>query len=468
MNSNIVRDSAPSALRSLNVRISFRALLLRLLAACALGGFWLSAHSASVTKSGPSVQHGPNSATVGYPGGLAREILGRRDYTPVADGVSVVDNVPLKIAGEVIGVAVARKVLTTVIPGIAAAATVITVGSALHDYYQAANVQRTSSGGYTTNQGASAQFTYGYKKGGMDEWYSSLDALIAAYRSSAIQSIQGQTGQSGLAYSRHTVVETDPGTYKVTTWAQKNGGELSQVDIQYFYKVTKSGCYGEDGKWVGNTTGGLCPGGTPVAITKEQAVTKLTNAPIPNPGAVVREAVEAGVPADAGPVSVTGPATSPTPSVQTSTGPSGSTTSTTTNNYQYDGDTVTYTTTTTINVTNNAGDIVSTTTSTDTKPEDERSECEKAPDSLGCAELDTPEGEISKETKNVSFQEESLFGTGSCPANATMSFGSIGGKSATVVDWSTFCNYALPVRGLVMALAAITGFFIILPGSNQA
>jgi hypothetical protein len=85
---------------------------------------------------------------------------------------------------------------------------------------------------------------------------------------------------------------------------------------------------------------------------------------------------------------------------------------------------------------------------------------------LGCAELDTPTAEIPRETKDITFAPEELFGTGSCPADVSMSFGTLGGLNAKVVDWTTFCGMALPLRALVIALASIMAFFIIMPGGR--
>lgn len=102
----------------------------------------------------------------------------------------------------------------------------------------------------------------------------------------------------------------------------------------------------------------------------------------------------------------------------------------------------------------------------ETPKEDTLTQCDKYPQSLGCAELDTPTGEIPRETKDITFSPEELFGTGSCPADVSMSFGTLGGLNAKVIDWTTFCGMALPLRLLVIALASIMAFFIIMPGGR--
>lgn len=139
----------------------------------------------------------------------------------------------------------------------------------------------------------------------------------------------------------------------------------------------------------------------------------------------------------------------------------------------YEGSKVTAGPTTTTETTTNADGTPRGTTTTVTepgteaeKPEEKESEtqCDKYPETLGCAQLDTPEGEIPKENKTVTFQAEDVLGGGACPANVTASFATLGGQSATIVDWQTFCGMALPLRGLVIALASIMAFFIIMPG----
>lgn len=101
----------------------------------------------------------------------------------------------------------------------------------------------------------------------------------------------------------------------------------------------------------------------------------------------------------------------------------------------------------------------------DTK--DERSECEKSPNTLGCAELDTPSGTIPKSTATLSYAEEDLFGSGSCPANATMA-SSVLGQTVTVWDWQKTCELAIPLRALVVALATFAAFLIVMPGGRAA
>lgn len=196
-------------------------------------------------------------------------------------------------------------------------------------------------------------------------------------------------------------------------------------------------------------------------------------------GEAIREAIEQGetlpVPA---PSEVTGPTSVPGPSVTTekvtrdsSGNPTGTTnvTNNTTYNVTYNTNTVTVTTVTTTTQTNPDG---TTETTTDEEQEEEpRDECEQKPDSIACAELDTPEGEVPKEAKTITYAPEEMgLGAGTCPADLTMSVMSHGGQSMKVWDWAQTCNKITTyVRPLVLALASITALFLVVgykPGGD--
>lgn len=225
--------------------------------------------------------------------------------------------------------------------------------------------------------------------------------------------------------------------------------------------------------WYKTPAGCVSPANLPrIVIAGQQLVNKLnTSTAVPNPN-IVNELDNAGAPLTVkdptvtGPASVAGPGTTTINNIDNSVS-----TKTTTNNYTYNGPTITNTSTTTTTQTTKADGTKtesSTTTATpgDSQPpkEDPVVQCDKYPNSLGCAELDTPDAEIPKDTQNVSFTVEDPFGAGRCPADVMASFRAIGGQSLKIVDWTTFCGFALPLRGLVLALAAIMAFFIIMPG----
>ena len=91
--------------------------------------------------------------------------------------------------------------------------------------------------------------------------------------------------------------------------------------------------------------------------------------------------------------------------------------------------------------------------------------CADHPDILACqkVELDTPEGEIPKDTKEVTFQEESMFGGGSCPADRVMTIQRTG-QTVKAWDWAQACSLMLPIRAIVMTLATFAAFLIVMPG----
>lgn len=190
----------------------------------------------------------------------------------------------------------------------------------------------------------------------------------------------------------------------------------------------------------------------------------------PDPG-VVGELLKQGadIPLPA-PLTVTGPTSIAGKENSTTNADGSRTVEKTTYNFQTSGNTITNVSNVTTTTTYNTDNSVRNTTTTTNTPSPEEAEkdpedpCKKNPDRIGCMELDTPEGEIPKTTKNITFEAEDVLGGGACPANVTTSFNTLGGQSATIVDWQTFCGHALPLRALVMGLAAIMAFFIIMPG----
>lgn len=162
---------------------------------------------------------------------------------------------------------------------------------------------------------------------------------------------------------------------------------------------------------------------------------------------------------------VTGPATSPG-TTKTTVDPAKNTTTTTgvTHNHYYSDNRVTTTTTTSSNVTNNTTGVGETTTTTE-EPVEEESECQKNPTSLNCADLDTPEGEIPRVEKLITFNPENLgFGGGSCPANVVQN---IAGKPVTIVDWAQNCSYITTyAKPIILVSATFAALMIIFLGGK--
>ena len=116
------------------------------------------------------------------------------------------------------------------------------------------------------------------------------------------------------------------------------------------------------------------------------------------------------------------------------------------------------TTSTTTTTTSNSGPA-------DAK-KDDRPECEKSPDTLGCAKLDTPDGNIPKVDKNVSYSAESIFGSGSCPADRSVLQGLTG--RPIVLSYAQTCDsLARYVQPLIIAIALYMAYLIILPGNRE-
>ena len=100
-------------------------------------------------------------------------------------------------------------------------------------------------------------------------------------------------------------------------------------------------------------------------------------------------------------------------------------------------------------------------------PEEEKSLCEKHPDILACQkpELDTPDGEIPKTTKQVTYAEEGGFGGGSCPANV---YASLHGQQTLVYNWGETCSVVSTyLRPIILLLGAMGALFILIPGRDS-
>lgn len=109
-----------------------------------------------------------------------------------------------------------------------------------------------------------------------------------------------------------------------------------------------------------------------------------------------------------------------------------------------------------------------TTTEKETPPAEQKDPCLDHPNRNGCREdeFDTPDGEIPKTSKTITYEAENLgFGGGSCPANKTMTIK--GGKVITLVDWVDNCDkittYAKP---MILAMAMFTAMLIVFGGGR--
>lgn len=124
---------------------------------------------------------------------------------------------------------------------------------------------------------------------------------------------------------------------------------------------------------------------------------------------------------------------------------------------------------------NPSGSITGTTTTTtdqadpqpQPKDEEEKSKfCEWFPNILACAEFGDPEGDdIPRAERSVSFTPQVLFGSGSCPADTTIT---AQGLTITVGNWSTWCGYITTyLKPMVLLLAAFAALMIVLKGVEE-
>lgn len=438
----------------------------RFFAACALGCVSLSPAYASwsaastLSKSAPYVAYNArNRAVLESNPALARNAMARA-YGLDAGGVKVSDTLKVALGGAVIDVVASKVVPPSAYPYIAGGALALAggyaAGTALREYLTANNLDIDESGNPIEWVGGQTVTNYRYQWSYQGTFSrgtigAARDAIAAAW-------IQ-QLSNAGWNPSLTSKSCSPSGSYYVCTFNATTSAYGPQDLSVQVSKIADTWCMDSNGQLTIRPTAGLCPQGTQQPFNPSNLPTKLINPP-PNPGGVVEEGLGLGVPdIPAGQPSVTGPSSVPGPTT-TTTGPAGTTVTNVTNNYNYDNDTITVTQTTTVNHPN--GDVETTVTEDVPQP----SECEKNPDTLGCTQLDEVDpGEIPKDTENITFQAEDVFGGGQCPANVQASFATIA-KSATIVDWQTFCGHALPLRALVIGLASIMAMFIIMPGGK--
>ncbi len=99
--------------------------------------------------------------------------------------------------------------------------------------------------------------------------------------------------------------------------------------------------------------------------------------------------------------------------------------------------------------------------------EQDKSLCEKHPEILACSkpELDVPDGEIPRTTKQISYAEEGGFGGGSCPSNV---YANLQGKQPMVYEWTRTCSVVSTyIRPIILLLGAMGALFILIPGRDS-
>lgn len=106
------------------------------------------------------------------------------------------------------------------------------------------------------------------------------------------------------------------------------------------------------------------------------------------------------------------------------------------------------------------GTVVGTDTATQEEPALDQSECEKAPDTLGCMKAGTPEDqELSRDTKNISIASMTFRG-GACPAPVAFS---VFGKPYEI-SYGELCARLASISALLLALSALLAAWIFADG----
>lgn len=220
--------------------------------------------------------------------------------------------------------------------------------------------------------------------------------------------------------------------------------------------------------------------------TQENAIAKITPILNSNPqmsSQIFQELYQNNVPVEVyDPQIIIGPATGPagdpvttTYSITNSTtnnSTSPNTTNyektvTTTNHYTYNNNTVTIThqtiVTTIINLTTNE-----ITTETKEQPMEALEDfCSKNPDSISCKDInfDTPDGEIPRNSVNLTYEAESFLNGGACPADVYVN---AGGQQVKAIDWASHCsNIVTYLKPLVILISSFIALLILVPGGRE-
>ncbi|MBN8504876.1 MAG: hypothetical protein J0L58_10375 [Burkholderiales bacterium] len=161
------------------------------------------------------------------------------------------------------------------------------------------------------------------------------------------------------------------------------------------------------------------------------------------------------------PATLTGPATVTQPAqTTTTTAPNGqpqTTTTQVTNNITYMGDSFSWSNTTVTNYPDGGTEVKN-----DPPPKDERSECEKNPESMNCQARDVPDGPpVQDKQIPISFSPDVGWGgEGQCPAPQTVS---VLGQAVTI-DNTVVCTFLSGIRPVVVAMFGLAGALIFIGG----
>lgn len=237
------------------------------------------------------------------------------------------------------------------------------------------------------------------------------------------------------------------------------------------YSIPAGGPVGPDG---------LCPTArySHKPITPEDLASKVEAKPPQLPDATwlqaLRDSIQPGgqtVPStvtSSGPASQTG---TPTTTTETTGSPpvTKTTTSTPTYNYTYAGDKITYNVTNNT-TTNNNGAVTTTVTTNAAPPLDSKTDCDKYPDSLGCAKLgQVPDAEkIPTQDAPATYSPVPFGSAGGCPAPFPLDFSVSGRSFSYSISNTPLCDLMVTLNPIFLALFAASAAFVFYDGIGKA
>ncbi len=261
-----------------------------------------------------------------------------------------------------------------------------------------------------------------------------------------------------------------PGTSPWSIWGYVETAKKDQL-------VANGWTWNSNNNWIHRvyrTFNTPAPGpGSKQPATPQEVEDRLASVPLTP--AALKQLGEAGVtptPSSSDTPSVTNPQPSPEKTT-TKTNPDGSTETTVCRTVgTTQGNSVKLSEHCTVTARDPSGNITgTTTTATDqadpTPGQEERSLfCELFPNVLACAEFGDPEdAELPRAERSVSYQAQTLFGSGSCPADTTML---VRGQVITIGQWSSWCGYLVTyVRPIVLLLSAFAALMIVARGMPE-
>lgn len=338
----------------------------------------------------------------------------------------------------------------------------LTVGKALYDWYQLADVtvnDQGQTGEITGDSLGSSDYAWNWTNNN-GRFYSPQTACAAAKAQISTDLAKIGITPTSVGAQTLTMQGTSGAECRVPFTYMQNGFSRSDTQLYVLSRASlgEVWCFDSNGAKSIKPTGGLCPSGTFSPLPEATFAERLNNAPIT--ADTLRRALDEVLKAggsinDTGSHSVSGPASVPgETTTRTNTAANGTTQVTTINNtynYNYAGNTVTITKTETI--TNPDG---STTVNNTNTPDPA---CADSPNSLACVKLgDIPTDQPVWDTKTITYQADSLGLPAACPAPWT---GQLRGWTLSF-SYQPACDVAPQVRLAILALTTLGALLMII------